>query len=147
MIIVSLSYYSYPIILTKNASSTTGRCVVMQAMGPGFDSQVPHILHNFVYNAFRCNSLPVVHQTPQRLCLPHVSRDQSNGQNGRITMDASQSSHTRAGKSQTGLEFSGPNSLHIPPNWVQTPQGLIILLILFFLYLFFFFYFFNCYFD
>ena len=109
----------------------------MQALGPGFDSQVPHILHNFVQYAFRCNSLPVVHQTPQRLCLPSGQGPQSKGQNLHIIMDASQPCHTRAGKSQQALNLLGLIAFYKPPQWGQQPLLFVFLsLISFSIFLF-----------
>ena len=43
---------------------------VMQVLGPGFNSQVPHTILSIFHNAFTCSICPKFHHAPSRLSLP-----------------------------------------------------------------------------
>ena len=52
------------ILYTNEHDRSIGQGCALQALGPGFDSQVPHIFHNFSLKAFLCSVPSRLHHTP-----------------------------------------------------------------------------------
>ena len=96
---ISLTFVLYYIIhvsptLQTNALVQLVADVYYRYWDLGSIPRSPYIFHNFFFNLFPCSvpfsDLPCT----QRLSLPHVQQHQSKGQNGRTTLDASQSFYT-----------------------------------------------------
>ena len=118
-------YYLCSIILTQKRISLVGWCAVLQALGPGFDSQVPHILNNFCYNMFMCSFLQTSYHMSQRSGLPSVPEDPSNGHNVDSTVHLSQPLHMQSLKVKKGFALLGQTASKKPPFGSRHPQGLL----------------------
>ena len=96
--------YLFFIQYTTRWSSSVGGMLCWQALGPGFDSQVPSSLHIIFLTMFACSALsrypPYVHNPG----APHVSESQSKGQDLKNTMGTSQCIRTWPEKSNKALK-------------------------------------------
>ena len=119
---VFLIYYLYSVVLTKMLSSSVGERRLLQALGPGFDSQVPHLFNAFFLNVLLCSFHSQDHHASSPSKLATRQGDPSNGQITHSTIHPQSTICKRAGKVKKGLILIGPNCLHIPPLRARYPS-------------------------
>ena len=119
-------------------SSSVGERRLLQALGPGFDSQVPHLFHIFSINVPLCSAHHSVHHASQRSGLTSGFLINQKARTCSLPYTFSQPHACKRGKSN-GLPVLGPRSFqqHLS-NGPDTPQCLY-----FFSFLFSFFYSFD----
>ena len=99
--------YSRSIIISNMRVGSDGWLADLQVLGPGFDSQVPHLFNNFSSNTFLCSMPSKDHHASSPSSLPRAQKPQSDGHHMNSTMRISQPLCTPTLKSQTGPDSMG----------------------------------------
>ena len=140
----SILYFLIILHMNKRAGSVGGK-EWLQAMGPGFDSQVPHLFNIFCFNVLPCSTRPRVYHAASHLSLPHVQQSQSEGHDVNSKVHPQSTTRVQALESQKGPDFLGqttsislqigqtPPNICIPFNLFSFLFHFLILLITFFL--------------
>ena len=81
----------------------------------------PHIIHDFCINTFPCSFPQIFHHASQRLGLPSVSDDQSNGHNVNSMIHTQSTTCTQAQKVKKGLYSVGQIASKKPPKRARHP--------------------------
>ena len=127
------------IILTKLLNSSVGGKWCWQALGPGFDSQVPHLFHIFCFKTLLCSIFSKVHHIPSPACLPHVQQRPSKGHDESPRVHTSQCLYTQVWKvKRASISWARLLTTYLL-NLGQHPQCLHNLSISFLLFSFFYF--------